>query len=633
MMILEDFSEKGLPVITSSWRPNLTCPVRSTSSPAASASAAWAVLLPSAAALAIWICGGDMLLGAEEPQPALSPPSAIQKPSSPDGDVKAPNDAKADEAKAADDVKPDEAKAGDNKTGDQKTAPEKTPPSPQPKAVPFPRDVPWSQADPAANLPKEIRSPKELLNPFGIDQSQLDNLLDHQPLEDSQETLVKILMRLPQLGRGAFLEWQKEEVPWEALAAEPAKHRVEAYAFSARVDRVRRVRLSPTVRDNFGFARYFELSCTTANGKPAIVYSREIPGYPLSLTPEVGPGITAAAETEDRPKTKRAWSLDVPIEEPVRVAGLFLRTGADAGKGPAASFVATEILWLPEKADPDRNLRESDLFLASLGYDAALIPQIRHRRKEIEIEPFYALLQALRKTDAAALRSRSVKFDIAALLTTPDSLAGTPMVVEGVAKRVKKIMLAEANDADIRKRYGIDHYYEIDVFVPLPAKVQYSSQKKDKQSSDDSDKKKEAEEEDTPTFQGDYPVVACVLELPPGLEEGKLSRRVRIPAVYFKLWAYQSDYVAKFDKHQRQLGPLFVGVAPEVDPVFSEFSPLTLVAGGLAAFALVGAAFYFFLTSTADRRSRAERRRERELPAGKNLNQILPPTDPPAKNG
>jgi hypothetical protein len=104
------------------------------------------------------------------------------------------------------------------------------------------------------------------------------------------------------------------------------------------------------------------------------------------------------------------------------------------------------------------------------------------------------------------------------------------------------------DDRDIRHRFGIDQYFQIDMFVPLGNQVVRLGRP---------DNAKES-----PTFSNTYPVTVCVSVLPPGLSEGELQQEMRIPAVHFKLWAYRSQFVASYDSRQLQISPMLIGRQP-----------------------------------------------------------------------
>ena len=56
----------------------------------------------------------------------------------------------------------------------------------------------------------------------------------------------------------------------------------------------------------------------------------------------------------------------------------------------------------------------------------------------------------------------------AKFIKTPKSVGGELYTLRGMARRA---ILIRVDDDDIRTRFGIDHYYEIEVFIPLERKV------------------------------------------------------------------------------------------------------------------------------------------------------------------
>jgi hypothetical protein len=92
--------------------------------------------------------------------------------------------------------------------------------------------------------------------------------------------------------------------------------------------------------------------------------------------------------------------------------------------------------------------------------------------------------------------------------------------------------------SDVARRFGINHYYEIDVFT------------------DDSQ---------------NNPVVFCARELPPGFPTGDgLHEPVRIAGFFFKSWSFRSHRAemaeardkSPQDADLRQFAPLVIGRAP-----------------------------------------------------------------------
>ena len=154
------------------------------------------------------------------------------------------------------------------------------------------------------------------------------------------------------------------------------------------------------------------------------------------------------------------------------------------------------------------------------------------------------------------------------LLEKSASHFGEVFPVEGVARRAMRVPVA---DPDIRARFGIDHYYEIDLFLPLAgAALRFG---------------KDASGEKNPVYRNAFPATLIVRELPEGLAESEnMHELVRADAVFFKVWAYRSNYTSQFG--QLQPAPLFLAARPTLvhvqPPAHWLIGTLVLSALGLA---------------------------------------------------
>ena len=172
--------------------------------------------------------------------------------------------------------------------------------------------------------------------------------------------------------------------------------------------------------------------------------------------------------------------------------------------------------------------------------------------------------------------------NVVPLLQHPENHHGEVLPVAGVARRVMKVPV---QDADIRSRFGIDHYYEIDMFVPLGnQKLHIGTAQGGKPAA---------------TYEHDFPATLIVRKLPRGLSEGEnLHQSIRANGVFFKLWGYKSEFAAKFEQVQR--APLFVAAEPAIVQVENAanwvVSALVMTAFGLAL-AVVGVIAWWQRTS------------------------------------
>jgi hypothetical protein len=176
------------------------------------------------------------------------------------------------------------------------------------------------------------------------------------------------------------------------------------------------------------------------------------------------------------------------------------------------------------------------------------------------------------------------------------------MTVEGFARRITKVVV---DDPDIRARFGIDHYYMIDMAVNLKDKTirVVNDAKKEKPNTEDGSsagKKEEKQEvEEGPVFNNDYPVTLCVRELPADLPPKDAIRDlIRADGIFMKTWSYRNAYMAKFD-NKFQVAPLLIGKSAHrlVPAQVHNWVSDTLVGFALALAAiLIGCVFWWFRT-------------------------------------
>jgi hypothetical protein len=404
-------------------------------------------------------------------------------------------------------------------------------------------------AQDAENTAKQpALSAAQMLERFGVDASQQAAFFSGQPLTTSEEdVLAKVLYQVPRLGRDNLHRWRQATVPFDALRANPAAHRFEVFRLQGRVIQVTKRALLAEQAELYEFGHYYLVTIALAHSPhQALVAARHVPA---------------------------AWQLEAPLDEPAAVDALFLKTG-DAASEPWQFILAAErVGWFPEKADPSRGIGRSDLALAKAGFDIGLWDAVRsskeHTLAGADREAFYQLLSVLGKVDPASIRSAaSESVQVAKLLAKPAEHQGDVFPVEGVARRVMRVPVS---DADVRTRFGIDHYYEIDFFIPLEGPSLRLG--------------KGGKDAEGPVFENEFPATLIVRHLPVGLEEGdSVHQLIAADAVFFKVWAYRSNYTAKFG--QLQPAPLFMAAEPRVvivEPASAWLTgTLVLVALGLA---------------------------------------------------
>lgn len=445
--------------------------------------------------------------------------------------------------------------------------------------APPPRQPLAVQRAPQEAAPAKIEHAHDVLLLLGVEQSHLDMFKDGEPLSlDEEDALYRMLYAARRFPLSQLEAFTQSAFDIDQLVADPARERGEIFPLVGHVTRVIAHEPLPEVAERFLMTRYYECHLELDNNIPATIYTTNIP---------------------------KAWQLDQEIREPVSALGIFVKLGGDREDAARSQpiFVAQRIAWHP------------DTFLGRLGMDVGLFDQVQQRRslQSEDRECFYQLLHVAQQFDTQQLieAARETQERIAEaatqdgkrppaglaltvkqLLDAPQDYSGQPFDVTGVLKRAIEIRVT---DQDIRERYGIDHYYELQVL--LDVKHVYRD-----------------DERDYRFFN--YPITVCVRELPKGMPEGERLREfVRVPAVLMKVWSYQSEFSQQQGETKVQLGPLFIGkTIGWLRPQKTSNSLAGMIMGGLFVAALCGLFLIMWRYNQSDIRFR---QRAQALPSQK----------------
>ena len=222
--------------------------------------------------------------------------------------------------------------------------------------------------------------------------------------------------------------------------------------------------------------------------------------------------------------------------------------------------------------------------------DISRLAEVQHKKgiEATDRECFYQTLAAVRLAEPAQLTKLGrQQFDIARMIKSPQEVVGELYTLRGRARRA---ILVRVEDPDIQSRFGIDHYFEVDVFVPLDVNVRFDDP-------DDPDGK----------LFTDFPFVVCVPELPAGMPTGDdIHVPISFTGFFVKLWAYRTEFMTgsrRTDRPKLQLSPLLIG--PTVITENREFQSAPYLGLFLATLFTVGLlAIWFILwrTSVQDHR-------------------------------
>lgn len=371
----------------------------------------------------------------------------------------------------------------------------------------------------ASSVLRPPGSALEVLRTFDIGDSQLGSFFNGQPLgAGEEEVLAKILYRWPRFGQEHVEAWRQKNVSWDELVADPIGHRGEIHHFRGRVTHARKITFAPEVAERLEYDHYFAATIKL-HDSPYVgqIYARYIPSV---------------------------WKLDTQIDEAVSVDGLFLKVGDPAADPPPLLFAAERVAWHPDKPQPEYQIGPDQVALAQAGVDWGLYEVVKAENGRSiggpDREPFYQTLAVMAGEKRAKLPAAKTSVDIPLLLQRSETVLGSRMKVAGIARRIIKVSVSAE---DIRKRFGIDHYYEIDISVNLdkPMKVAKDSTTKD-----------------ALLYANDFPIVLIVPRLPADLKEGEnLHDEVAAEGTFYKLWTYQSSYASQ--KNMRQAAPLLIG--------------------------------------------------------------------------
>lgn len=431
--------------------------------------------------------------------------------------------------------------------------------------LPEPGESPESPFEPLELLPEDPFSeePRERVKPFeharevlrasGVTDSQLWFLReDGQSLSsEARETVQRIMAQLDRIRDVHWILWSRSGDQLPRDRGEPNTARLNIYALRGVARQVDVVPIRRDLAERLELSKFYRVRVrltgdTASAGREVVVFSREIPA---------------------------AWKLGSQLNDPVSFRGLLLRTGLDSAETPWAWLATRRLEWHPQQPRPEAGITPDLARLGRLGIDIDSLRQVRDRRVRLQIEdrlPFYQLLELAGRMppEQFAADARSGPEVFATLLTEPDSLRGALVRFRGRARRAVRVAIT---DEAIRAASGMDHYYDVVVFVDIPVRVQLAERpsSEDESATDSGDKAEADQKPDQPKSvdYASYPVSVCLRELPPGMPEGwEIDQEVRVAGHFLRLYGYSSEYLRQLDpdKSIHQVSPMLVGRSCEL---------------------------------------------------------------------
>ena len=405
--------------------------------------------------------------------------------------------------------------------------------------------------------------PREILAEVGIGPVELEKLHHTESVleqNNSRSVVLQILYRLAGMPLRNLEYWAAENSATGTLQRDNPLSIGDAVSVSGRVTQIDAIALNDEDRARFGkkFVYRCQLSIASSKGpRRAILFVSVVPS-PL-------------------PRGE-------PIDAACGAIALYL------GKGTTdLLLVANRLAWYPET------------LLGDLQMDVSLLENIQNSKplRGEEYEAFYQMFAAANRTaggelvrraynqlvhETGQLEEQQRKFEgpslplhederiEEALLKTqleymrknashpfvplveyPDRFNGELIMLRGTAYRIVKVRI---NEPEIRKRFGIDHYYQIDMRVNLEHKVKLVTSR-----TVEGEEEKIREEK----IVTQHPATFCALSLPPDMPTGDhLLEPIRVAGFYFKNWQYQTAEM-RGDQAAERTAPMLIGREPVWD--------------------------------------------------------------------
>ena len=423
-----------------------------------------------------------------------------------------------------------------------------------------------------------VGGPREMLDIMKVDASQRKHFVDGRDMAEEGETLGRLLFRLPNFAQVDMDRWTKPIDEIDAMQRNPDSYRFELYDVRGEVVDLQRITVLPELVPRLGFKEYFAVT-VAHNSTKSIIYTRSIP--------KVWQGATEQS----------------PTGGAIRAQALLLKLGLNENGESPLVFAAPRLNWHPQKSS-ELATTPDQVLLGQLGLDIDRLSDLTQKSKMTpqDRECFYQSLAAVRHAEPEQLeRLGKQEFEIARMIQTPEQVVGELYSLHGLARRA---IMIRVQDKDIRERFKLDHYYEIEIFMAMERQVRFI---------DPSDPNDEVGK-----VFSEYPFVICVPDLPEGMPQGD---DIRVPVTFsgffLKLWAYETEFMsggrARTAKPRLQQSPLFVGPTVTVGERFApQESRLSLIIASLFTTLLLIVWLLLWRSSIRDKRAAKQLFRKHE---------------------
>ncbi len=374
---------------------------------------------------------------------------------------------------------------------------------------------------------------RELWSLSGLKEEDWASFDDRQGLiELERELLLRLLDRLRQFERGELEAFAVEDA--KGLWNSPEKFRGQIVRISGKASSLKQIDLTESEKSRFSLGEYFQVE----------IQCDELGSVTLFV-----------------PQVPRSWLPVAHLDEPVQAVAVILEARKDPDRWLAVASPWLE--WYPVEARQELGLFPSHVQLAQLGFDIAWLDILRQANGQpmsrVEKDPFYALLTATRR-NVSNQPHAARHLDLPALLRAPGNSHGALFAFTASVRRATRIVV---DDPVVQERYGVSHYYELDVLIPLGnVTIQLK----------DSDPQKRL------IYENNYPATVCSLRVPDQIERAArnaaagitesplINETLQVEGYFYRIWGYSSEYVSSRAPGSVHPSPLFIATEVKLRP-------------------------------------------------------------------
>ena len=380
----------------------------------------------------------------------------------------------------------------------------------------------------------------------GFSVSEAYDLQAGDPLDLSDDQLIKLLFRSGKVSQGNFERWSRfaDEVSWQQLNAAPQRFRFWTFKRALRLRYLSQLRFPKQIASDELKGVYLA-KCINGAGQDVYLITRSAPS---KLT------------------------LNQSLDQPISFSGFFYNNVAVGGEGALTMFaidkdgaddddapvdgtvesksvgvplfIANRFSWYPTTTNAAMGVSASQVELAARGFDIGVFDLVRKQNSKAlskyDSDAFYQMLAAANSVQPAGGQGKpnpdTPAISFMELMAAPTRHFGDVIALSG---RLRQCVPIEIVNAERQASVRAKRYYQVSLFPNLKGRdvvVRTSG------------------EENIKFAQ--FPVTVCFLKLPEGMTAKQLEGRpAKVTGNFYRFIKYQSK-VASEAGQSGQISPL-----------------------------------------------------------------------------